>query len=73
MERCVPNGGGRVVHGCGNPRIHVFDNIVQHDPYIAGKTIPVKAEIYPCQETSLSEAGRSGEKAGKEFKKRMFG
>lgn len=71
MERCVPNGGGRVVHGCGNPRIHVFDNIVQRDPYIIGKTIPVKALVYPCQDAGLEETRHAAEEAADRFKK-MF-
>lgn len=71
MERCVSNGGGNVVHSCGDPRVHVFDNIVQQDPYIIGKKIPDKALIYPCQEAGFEEAGRAGEKSAERFKK-MF-
>lgn len=71
MERCIPDTNGNVAHGCGNPRIHVFDNLVLHHPRIAGKTIPVKMEVYPCQEAGLEETGRAAEEAADRFKK-MF-
>ena len=61
MRDCV------VVHRCGKPRIHTFDNLVQSHSCIAGKTVPVKAEIYPCQEAGFVRAGRAGQESAIRF------
>ena len=65
MSDCV------VVHRCGKPRIHTFDNLVQSHPRIAGKTVPVKAEIYPCQEAGLVKVRCAGQESALRFKNQM--
>lgn len=70
MSNCDMRDGRRI-HECGKSRIVTLDNLVQNHPYVVGKIIPVKIEVYPCQEARFEEAGRAGEKSAERFKK-MF-
>ncbi|OGD67451.1 hypothetical protein A2442_03030 [Candidatus Campbellbacteria bacterium RIFOXYC2_FULL_35_25] len=70
MKDCVVENS-KTIHKCGEPRIHTFDNLVQSHPSIVGKTVPIKAEIYPCQEVGFVKAGHAGQESALRFTNRM--